>query len=90
MSSSIGWLDTFKALSTVSGLARAVDHDPQSVALLHDLCTKSRQATKVCGVYRRAADFALRGLVRIDILPLLKERDSYHRCFAAISVVSCC
>ena len=49
-----------------------VHHDPQLVALLHDLCAKSRQTTKVSGGRVRAAQR------RHQVVSLVKQLKVTH------------
>ena len=58
----------------VTGVSE-VHHDPQSVALLHDLCAKSRQTAKVCGGRVRVAQW------RHHVVSLVKQLKVPHTAF---------
>ena len=58
----------------VTGVSE-VHHDPQSVALLHDLCAKSRQTAKVSGGRVRVAQR------RHHVVSLVKQLKVPHTAF---------
>ena len=71
-----GCVATFNAPSTVSWTGvRKVHQDPQPVALLHHLCAKSRQTTKVSGRRVRVAQR------RHHVVSLVKQLKVPHTAF---------